>query len=316
MDGNKILKLGIVVLLIIVMLVSFFPLGNKMSKVETYKTQIEYLDKKSGDALKLTALAAGTSTAVSILPDDIGTPLANELMDIASYFGIAIGAVMMEKYLLTLIGFAVFKILIPVACLIAIVSIFVRNHSLITLAKKLFLFGLMLAVIVPTSVKASQMIENVYGFTIEDVEADAASLTDTDSSANAQADNTDKTDKAENQSNPQSEKPTGVLESIKSWFSSFGNKTVEITTNIVKSAGTAISETAKRVINKTQKVLSGLMEKLAIMIVTSCLIPILVFVVFVFISKALLNVDFSQTIKLIEDKRKLAVSRAPMKRQD
>lgn len=63
------------------------------------------------------------------------------------------------KYLLTITGYAAFKILIPIALLFVIIRIYWPKDILVKLALKLGLFGLFLFATVPASVFVSDLIE-------------------------------------------------------------------------------------------------------------------------------------------------------------
>ncbi|MEI3361149.1 MAG: hypothetical protein V8R75_00450 [Oscillospiraceae bacterium] len=59
---------------------------------------------------------AVTSVAVSAVPGDATTPLASKIADLSSYLLLVVGAIMLEKLLLTMLPYAAFTILIPAAC--------------------------------------------------------------------------------------------------------------------------------------------------------------------------------------------------------
>ena len=121
--------------------------------------------------MELTAASTASSAAITLIPGDVATALADKLADISGYFVIVICALYLEKYLLTILGFAAFKILIPIACIILSVGILQKRpaekENTIKLAIKVAMFGLALFLVVPASVKASDMISATYQDSID-----------------------------------------------------------------------------------------------------------------------------------------------------
>ena len=79
---------------------------------------IQSLDDKKTTALELTAAANKPSAAITLIPGDAGTPIADKLADLSSYFLIVVCAIYLEKYLVTITGLAAFKLLIPIGCIL------------------------------------------------------------------------------------------------------------------------------------------------------------------------------------------------------
>ena len=111
-----------VMIAIVLSLVSFFMLSKYASSPETYKKTIASLDDKKATATGLAASATAASVAISAIPSDVATPVADELAELSSYFIIILGAIYLEKFLLTIIGYVVFKFFIPVACILYIID--------------------------------------------------------------------------------------------------------------------------------------------------------------------------------------------------
>lgn len=168
MKMEKGMKGLIAAMLLVVALVSFVSLGKAMTTPTTYHHTIESLEKKEQDVLMLTAGATATSVIITLIPDDIGTPLADKLADVAGYLLIVICAVYAEKYLLTITGFLAFKILIPLACIFLIISLYRRREFWRPLAIKAGILALAASVVIPLSIRTSEMVEGVYRESIEE----------------------------------------------------------------------------------------------------------------------------------------------------
>lgn len=248
-------KLAAAALLLALALVSFFPVAQKMSQPQTFSHAIESLDKKQETVLELTAASTAASAAITLLPGDAATPIAEKLADLSGYFLIVLCAIFLEKYLLTIMAGAAFRVLLPLACVLLAASLFFYRDTLRMIAKKLALFALAVVLIIPTSVWVSDTIEDTYRASI-DATIESAKQT-TDAIGEATDDNAD------------SDTKTGLFSKV---------------TEGISSAATAA-------VDKLKSVLNDFLEALAVMLVTSCLIPVLVLVFFVWLLKLFLGVD-------------------------
>ena len=156
-----------VVIPIALALISILAVAPRLSSVETYRGTIEMLDAEKSNVLTLTGASTAVSASVTLLPGDICTPIAEKLMDLSQDFTIVLCAIYFEKYMLTVLGYFVFTWLLPAALLLYVVNVFLRRDGLRTLAIRLFTFGLCIYLIIPTSVKISGMINEVYQSSID-----------------------------------------------------------------------------------------------------------------------------------------------------
>lgn len=130
---------------------------------------VAYLDAKKKTVLELTAAATTSSAAITMIPGDIGTPIADKLADLSGYTLIVLVAVFLEKYLVTITGHLTFRILLPLACLLAIANI-INPHwkGLKKTAVRIAAFSVILWLVIPASVKLSQSIEATYENSIQE----------------------------------------------------------------------------------------------------------------------------------------------------
>lgn len=77
--------------------------------------------------LELTAASTAASAAITLLPGDTATPIAEKLADLSGYFLIVLCAIFLEKYLLTITSYVSFTILIPAACALGIAALFPKS---------------------------------------------------------------------------------------------------------------------------------------------------------------------------------------------
>ena len=137
-----------------------------MTQPEIYQRSIDSLQAKQETVLELTAASTAASAAITLLPGDTATPIADKLADLSGYFLIVLCAIFLEKYLLTITAGAAFRLLFPLACLLLIAYVFRGRKLFAMLAVKLICFGVAIMLIIPASVYVSDTIENTYSASI------------------------------------------------------------------------------------------------------------------------------------------------------
>ena len=147
-----------VVVLLIVALCSIFVISKFAANPESYKTTIQSIDEKKTKVMGITAAAAATSTLLAAVPGDATTPIANQILEISSYLMIVVCALVLEKSLLTVMGYLAFNILIPAACGLLGIHTFFKREFLRTLALKCVIFAVVIVGIVPISLKIGDVI--------------------------------------------------------------------------------------------------------------------------------------------------------------
>ena len=109
------------IVLIVVAILSINVICKYATSVEVHKNTLQTLDEKKVTAMELTAGVAATSTAISALPGDAATPIAEQVADLTSPLLLILCAIYFEKFLLTTVGYVSFKFLLPVACVLGII---------------------------------------------------------------------------------------------------------------------------------------------------------------------------------------------------
>ena len=163
--------------LVLVTILSFTVIADYATSAEVHSSSIAELEEKKVTAMELTAGVAVTSTAITALPGDAATPIAEQVADLTGPLLVVICAIYLEKFLLTTIGFISFKILLPVACAFGIAYIFVGKDGLRTLAAKLALFAVTIAVVIPASVGVTKLIETTFEESIKQTYESAEEIT-------------------------------------------------------------------------------------------------------------------------------------------
>ena len=162
-------KIICITLLLVLALFSIFVVSKYATSPENYKATIESIDEKKATVMGLTATAATASTVLAAIPGDVTTPIANQIMEMSSYLLIVVCVLVLEKSLLTVMGYLSFNILIPIACGMLGFYTFIKKETIKVLAIKFIVFALVISTIIPFSLKISDLIYEVNKTTIEQV---------------------------------------------------------------------------------------------------------------------------------------------------
>ena len=251
---NNILSRTVICLaLILFAVLSFFPLAARFSAPERYTAYTESIDAKTDTVLKLMAASTVTSAGISAIPGDTATPIAEKLADFSEYFLLILCVLYAEKYLLSIIPLGVFRGLFPLACVLFAVGRIWNPRLLDRQACKLTLIGVAMLLVIPLSVRTSDLIYTTFQDSIDSTIASAEELSE----------ETKEISEAEDE---------GMLHAVLN----------------------RLSETKDSLTEKASTILNRFVETLAVMIVTSCLIPILVLVFFLWVVKQLTGVDLRE----------------------
>ena len=266
------------VLLIVLAVLSATVVTDYAAKPENHKKSLACLDEKKENVLKVTALTTATSTAITLIPGDVATPIAEKFADLSGYLLVILAAIFLEKYLLTITAYAFFTVAIPVACILGIMYIWTENRGLKNLAFKIFGVGLALFIAIPSSVWISNMVEHTYETSLmksleneEDISEEIAEeKEETDTSA------AEKTDETGSFWDRAKEWITGAKENIN---------------DVVSDAASAASGKSRELLQEAEKTMNNMIEAVAIMIITSCVIPIAVILFWIWLIKMIFGVD-------------------------
>ena len=244
-------KLVMVAVLVVVAILSITVISKYATSAEVHANSIVALDEKKMKAMELTAGVAATSTAISAIPGDAATPIAEQVSELTTPLLVVVCAIYLEKFLLTTIGYISFNILIPLACVLLGVYLFSSKEVLRTLAVKLAVFALTAFMIVPASVKATKLIEQTFETSITETYETVDEISGEAEKSAAEEDG--------------------------------GSKFEQFLSNI----GDGVSNFTENAKNA----LSVFIDAIAVLIITTCVIPIAVLLFFVWIVKILFGIN-------------------------
>lgn len=243
-----------VLALILAAVLSFFAAASLIPETEFVKRSIESVEESKDTVMRFSAATLTASLAISALPDDFATPVAESFADMNTYF-IAILAVLFLEGVMVEYGIKLaFLYLIPAACIFGILYTLKRNTLLKGLAVRACFLGLAVALLVPcsthlTNYVASDLMEYV-NETIEETEAGSSKLSEA----------------AEDGSGDKS-----IFEKLSELFQT------------AIDGVTGLMQHFKNTVRKC-------MNSIAILILANCLMPLLTFFVFRWILKELFQI--------------------------
>ena len=237
MKSNSSLRVVlIIVVCILIAALSFFFLAGILSSPETYSGIIRSIDDKVETVLKLTASSTAASAGITAIPGDVGTPIAEKLADFSEYGILILCVLYAEKYLLSILGSGVFKFIIPIACMLYPLGFFRDLEGIKPILKKIAIVSLALYFVIPLSVHISDRIYETYQASIDNTISAAEDLAEDAVIAGSSAEDQ----------------------------------------NAIQRIWSALSDSASSLAERGAEILNRFIESLAVMIVTSCVIPILV----------------------------------------
>ena len=283
--------------LLLVAILSITVVGKYASAPENHQKTITSLDEKKQTVMELTAASTVTSALITLLPGDTATPIAEKMADVSGYLLVVLCAIYLEKYLVTITGYVAFTYLIPIACGLWIFNLIFANATVRKLAAKLAVFGLAISLVVPASVKISDLIGDTYQAQIEATIEDAkntqsilenSGVVDDDTNA-TETTGTDAagtvTGNVQEKENNNSDSVSNIFDWAKDAISGAKDSVANVVENVTVST--------EDLVQKVENSLNHFIEAVAVMIITSCVIPMLVLLLFFWMVKIVLDVDLS-----------------------
>ena len=283
--------------LLLVAILSITVVGKYVSAPENHQKTIASLDEKKQTVMELTAASTVTSALITLLPGDTATPIAEKMADVSGYLLVVLCAIYLEKYLVTITGYVAFTYLIPIACGLWILNLIFANATVRKLAAKLTVFGLAISLVVPASVKISDLIGDTYQAqieaTIEDVKNTQSILENSgvgdDTNATATTGTTEASETVTGNVQEKENNNSGSVSNIFDWAKDAISGAKDSVANVVEN----VTISTEELVQKVENSLNHFIEAVAVMIITSCVIPMLVLLLFFWMVKIVLDVDLS-----------------------
>ena len=285
------------VILLLVAILSITVIGKYASSPENHQKTIASLDEKKQTVMELTAASTVTSALITLLPGDTATPIAEKMADVSGYLLVVLCAIYLEKYLVTITGYVAFTYLIPIACGLWIFNLIFANATVRKLAAKLAVFGIAIFLVVPASVKISDLIGDTYQAqieaTIEDAKNTQSILENSgvvdDTNATETTGTTEASETVTGNVQEKENNNSGSVSNIFDWAKDAISGAKDSVANVVEN----VTISTEELVQKVENSLNHFIEAVAVMIITSCVIPMLVLLLFFWMVKIVLDVDLS-----------------------
>ena len=294
-NTNKQNNVKIVLQIIIPLLIAVLSFGYVSivaSSPEFHKETIMSLESKQENVLKLSAITVTTATTASLILGDRASSISSKLLDLTGYFLVILFAIMLEKYLVTIMGLVSFKVIIPIACILFSAFTIIDRKTMRKISLKLIVFAVAAFLIIPLSINVANTIENTYE------EANIVRVTEeSEKIENEIKESSVNTDNSSINDNVDVEKETqatnGIINSVKGLFADAKDTIANSVSGVVNS----VIKGANEIIDKLTKYLNKMIETIAVMLITTCAIPILMIIVFLWLIKILFRTDFNLELK-------------------
>lgn len=241
--------------------------SHTASNPESYKKTIAELNEKSADVAKMSVATLGMSTLIAAVPGDTTTPIADYLVDLNSWLLVIMMVLTLEKYLLTIIGKAVFWLIIPIGLALIGISIPPKSRSLKIRGLNIILAGFLIWAIVPTGMMISRDIERTYSFSVSDV----ADETENIQNKAAEIENNDDSEESDDKED----------ENIISGFISKAKDAVE----------DVVINPLEEKVAQAKKMVNAVVNAIIVLVITSCVIPLFTLIAFLLLIKVTLHLD-------------------------
>lgn len=256
--------------LLLCIILSITVLSPYFSTPATHKRALATINESKANATTLSLTVTLASTAISLLPDDTGSAIADELSELSTPLLIIVCILFFEQYLLTAMESLAFSILLPAACALLIAYLYLERKSLKIFAIKCVLIGLLCACIIPISAELTIMMRNVLADSTATLQMQLAEIEDTFA------------------------KMLGEGSDGDVW---------KFITNLTDGVGDALTF--------AKNALGLLIDAVAILLITSCVIPIITAVLFIWCIKSII----AGKMENLEDTAMAVLKKIPVKKK-
>lgn len=240
--------------LLLIAALSFFVVTTVLPETDFVRDSLESIEESSHTVMKFSAATLSTSLAISALPDDFATPLAESLADMNIYFIAILTILFLEKILIQYGIKLAFSILIPCACFAGALSIAIKKKLLKGFAVRLCILGLAAAFVVPCSTHITNIVAADLTTYVNDT------ITQTEDGANKL-----------NEAMEEGTEDKTVFERLSDLFQ------------------TAIHDISDLMLH-FQNTIRRCMNSIAILVLTNCLMPLLTFLILKWILKEIFQI--------------------------
>lgn len=135
---------------------------------DIYKPLYDTIDQSKEEVMIISAASSGASLALSFIPGDTATPIAEKLADLSTYLMVTLCVLYLEEFLLPILGIGTIIIAFPVCFAGVMVFNATDRIKLRNILIKFMASLIIINCIIPTSVFASKYIRNNFSHSISE----------------------------------------------------------------------------------------------------------------------------------------------------
>lgn len=166
-------KLAKILLALLISVSSASILAYKVPEHRYVKETLDSLEESKTTVMEFSGATIAVSLAITALPDDFGSPLAGTLADMNKYF-VFIFAVLYVERLIVVEGMKLsFAYIIPIACGLYILAVLSGKAFFKNLAAKLMILGLAIVFVIPISTHVTEKVCDDYLVYVDETIAEA-----------------------------------------------------------------------------------------------------------------------------------------------
>ena len=166
-------KLVKILLLIFIMVFSFTVLANFVPDTEYMQETVEYLDESQATIMTFSGTASATSLALSALPEDFATPLASTVSDLNTYFIFMFAVLFVEKLMVLEGTKLAFAYVIPMTCILYGLFVLTDKEMFKNFGRKLLILGIAVIFVIPVSTRFTNLVCRDYMVYVDETIAEA-----------------------------------------------------------------------------------------------------------------------------------------------
>lgn len=258
------------IVLVLCIILSITVVSPFLSNATNHKRALATISESKANATALSLTVTLASTAISLLPDDTGSAIADELSELSTPLLIIVCILFFEQYLLTAMESLAFSILLPITCALFISYLYLERKSLKILALKCLLISLLCAIIIPLSAELTIMMRSTFSESLGALQAQLDEISITFSQMLGEGSEGD------------------VLKFISNFTSGVGD-----------------------VLSFAKDALGLMIDAVAILLITSCVIPVITLLLFIWCIKGIL----AGKMENLEDTAMSVIKKLPTKKK-
>ena len=252
--------------LVLIAVVSIFILAQTIPKSFIVRNSFKSLDKSKNTVMAMTGVTLGVSSVVALIPGQSESPVVQDLVTIDKYLVFILVVIYVERMIAVVGPGLAFRLLIPAACVLGIAAILFHKKAVKKLAVQITILGLALAFVIPVGTSCSDLACGEY-------------LKYVDTTISSSKDNTSK---IKNNINDSSD-DKNVLEKIGS---------------ALQTAANGVANVMEKINNMVRKFINSV----AILLVSTFLVPLIIAIFFVWLLKQVFNIDLQKEGTKVKDK--------------